>query len=502
MDVIKFDVSTSRVNSCAFDGDSAVYFGFSDSSLRLFDLQSPISAKTPSARQIVPKERSPVLQLDFNHQKRWLLVVTASCSVQIFNADLFSLKPLYETAKGDPYVKQKGTTNGHQGNITIARFISDSQILSCGEDGTARIFDLINGERVGMDKHIKNSHVFRCINSKNLETSQLKCTFSEISPDKSTIIVGCTDGSVQIFKYSNTNNGGRPIFVHRRREECTAVSCAISSSSKFLFGYSDGVIEYWSDIPKSTSEHKTWKFNLEISSICVGSIKANEELVFVAGADNIEMNLFSFSLLDSSVESPNLTSYDLPVTSKNSCTIKNIIFDNRTRQCLVLTSTGQVFVIYNKEMSRGGLLETLNYEKVKGIVEVKTGSMFRADVVSYDDLIASGKWKETRSGNAARPVIDEDDKKRVERLKQMQAADLYKAKDINQIIKHRRNAGNEGSQSQDNQSLALIDDSKLGGTARKLAMVENMLKTRNFCPRCGLKLCTCAVNDSKRSRNF
>lgn len=129
---------------------------------------------------------------------------------------------LMTCVKGDPYIMDMYHTNGHNALVTGAQWhpTAANTIITCGNDGTVRVWDLLN-PKTTFDKEICNKQVVRV---KNAGGTRLPVTACAYSPAGKHIVVG---GEVSVMVHEMCCESGLLLlWCCYRTDRCTIGMCA------------------------------------------------------------------------------------------------------------------------------------------------------------------------------------------------------------------------------------------------------------------------------------
>jgi len=136
-------------------------------------------------RTLQPCECHWIQTLRFSPTGDMLLITAGNAQPKVIDRDGHDV---YECKKGDQYIVDMKKTKGHVAMVRCACWDpkNKSKFISCGDDGTIRLWDINQVSR--------NKDVIRFKNSQNRKTG---CTYCIFSADGKTIIGSGQDGSIQ-----------------------------------------------------------------------------------------------------------------------------------------------------------------------------------------------------------------------------------------------------------------------------------------------------------------
>ena len=190
----KFSAAEKQITAVAVEpkGGRMVTGGL-DSVLRYWDFNGMVGKKPKPFRQFVPVETHVINSLDYS-SSGLLLCVPGSSRARIYDRD-GSLKPILETAQGDPYVRTPENTHGHTHAMNCGRFhpTSADNFMTAGTDATVRLWD-INAKLVGMDQHLPHATCLKAVDSRGV-CAGISVTAANYSEDGGRIAAGCSPQS-------------------------------------------------------------------------------------------------------------------------------------------------------------------------------------------------------------------------------------------------------------------------------------------------------------------
>eukprot|EP01117_Protostelium_nocturnum_P007247 TRINITY_DN2591_c0_g1_i1.p1 TRINITY_DN2591_c0_g1~~TRINITY_DN2591_c0_g1_i1.p1 ORF type:complete len:607 (+),score=252.56 TRINITY_DN2591_c0_g1_i1:138-1958(+) len=231
---IALDPSGSRLLTGSHDYDVKFWdFGGMDSNLRSF-------------RTITPSDGNQIVSVDFTPSGDGFLAASASWQIKIYNRDGIELG---ETAKGDMYLHDQTNTKGHTAAVTKAFYnpTDKTQFVSCSSDSTVRIWDVDTIKR-------KHKQIIKLKSG----TGKTGGTTMGMAPDGKSVIVGCLDGSLQLFPLKGPY--GRPSLLIKDAHQAGAdiTSCKISTDGFTVASRSmDDTLKVW-DLRKSKEPLKVF----------------------------------------------------------------------------------------------------------------------------------------------------------------------------------------------------------------------------------------------------
>ena len=436
-------------------------------------------------RDFIPLEAHAINALSFNTNGNLVLCVSSDSKARIFDRE-GSTRALEETIKGDPYIRTPENTKGHTHMLSCGQFHPiDPNLFQTGSyDCTVRLWDL-SSKRIGMDQNIPHTNVFKCVDARGMCGGKgMFVSSSSYSADGHSILAGCSDGSIQLFtdkiKAGKTSVIARPI--HGGQE---VSDVQFYGSDQVISRGTDGCVAIWDLRFLRKSEPISILKNLPTNRSC-----ANIALIgsaFVVGTSEGELVGVDGNVI--------IGRKKLPCRE-----LVRTIYNANLRQIFSTSSDGNVFCMYDQEVSRNGaLLFAHRAAPIKKLDESERSKKIDLEIHSYEELIDSGKYKENKRGEI-RPVIERK---------------VFVPNAVHVALEQRR-FGN-----MDNTELAEVQRSLLSssGTADELVSgaysktqpktmldfsdshgpVDELLRKKQYCPKCGLKICTCGYMLGKSS---
>ena len=466
------DVGTKRVTSAASVGDKLVIGGV-DGVLRFWNW-----SVSRCFKHFVVSEGHGVTGLfpcEQETEKNFLCCTTDAIARILDSSG--ATEPIQETARGDQYVRMAENTYGHTAGLTGVLSMKDSPstFATSSLDGTVRLWRT-DGKKVGMDQRLSCLAVLKCLNSKGVNAHIFALCLDVVSH---TAVAGCSDGSIQIFSAPHQwRPSMRPTRVIRPAHSGEIIGAQLFPENKLVTRGSEGSVKIW-DIKTGKLLHE-W--------VGLGDVHCN--LVVVPGTPNLILtggNDFNVLRYD-----PTATNSDIPLLSfRLSSPVSYVLYLAEFNQILCGGTDGRVSILYDKVRSRGGVLTMTNSGYSKRLRVARTGP-----VMSIDELLASGEFKETRSGKI-KQVVDSKWEKRTEEL----------ARRREDAIPEYDHLTGYGRVDGPNIQQALVSHNPVvrSETANPLdystevaTPAQELLRKKRYCPRCGLKICTCGYMREER----
>ncbi|KAI4471487.1 gastrulation defective protein 1-related [Holotrichia oblita] len=170
------DPSGARLASGSVDYDVCFWdFAGMDSGMRSF-------------RTLQPCDNHPIRGLHYSGTGDLMLVVSGAAQAKVLDRDGFEQ---LETVKGDMYITDQARTKGHTAGLLAGAWspVSREEFLTTASDGTARLWDLLNGGR-------NHKALVKCRAQNGLKVSPTACCYNQ---EGKVFGLGCADGSIQLW---------------------------------------------------------------------------------------------------------------------------------------------------------------------------------------------------------------------------------------------------------------------------------------------------------------
>ncbi len=466
--------------------------------LKLWDFSLGEGIGAVPCFELQPLENHAINAVSFNCNDSVILCVSSDAKARIFNTTL-SPQPVEETIKGDQYIRTPENTKGHTNMLSCGSFHPSeaARFMTGSYDSTVRLWD-IHTKKVGMDQNIPNLNCFKCIDQRGICGGMgMYVASANYSSDGKQVIAGCSDGSIQLFheKYKY----GKPLSVARisTMGEVTDVQFT-SNDSEIISRSFDGHVRIF-DLRFLKKSEPVSIFrdalptdrsfcNLAIDHVgnsIIGGTCPGGELVVIPLDENKDRTRRKFA-------APSLIqTYLHPATN----------------ELFACSSDGNVFAVYEKSRHKQvGIEQAISV--TPGVVykkpaPVDTSRQIDRNVYAYEDLIESGKYRENRSGEiravrqqvpVGRQIIESEPVKVLDELEKRFSSGRSEVP-VSSMQKYllsfdEKLKGDEpswvGNAYKRTQPDPVLDYSDVQGSADSL-----LKKAKQFCPRCGLKMCTC-----------
>ncbi len=305
--------------------------------------------------------------------------------------------------------------------------------MSGSSDGTIRIWHPATGKKVGMDQNLASSVSWRVLDARGLSNSHLQVT--AVAADASDVVAGDSDGAIHWF---NTNKS-RALKVLRDVHD-GAVIAILNCEETFVSVGGQQVV--WWDLVKKEPVH---------------TLTLNGDTCETLAACKIDKEYIGISL-GNKTYIVNVQSKTIERTLDASAQVTSIAYCEG--QLYIGTKTGKVEVWWGGSSLTGIGTAVVGKEKKTTVAKA---TKIKGKVYTYEELLETGDWKETRTG-ALREIMDKDVKERIEKLKELQRPTIE-------------------------------TQGQTTGVKRKAH--EVLEEEMEYCPKCGLKLCVCGIKTAK-----
>ena len=449
---------------------------------------SGMNGSDPAAfREFTPVEGHAINALSFNANGGLVLCIASDAKARVFDRE-GSARAVEETIKGDPYIRTPENTKGHTHMLSCGNFhpIDLHRFMTGSYDCTVRLWDLTVG-RIGMDQNIPHTNCFKCTDSRGLCGGKgMFVSSASYSGDGHQIVAGCSDGSLQIF--SDKLKHGKASLVARTAHEAEVTDVQFYSDDHSLVSRSvDGTVRLW-DLRQLRKSEPVHVFGEGLGCSRSGSNVALFGDAILVGNDQGEL------IVIDRVSKSVVVRKKLPARE-----LVRVTFHPVLNQILTTSSDGNIFMLFDPIVSRGGANLFVHKSAPKRHPDMQAGQVVNREVFSYEELLTSGKYKENKQGEL-RAV---DTRIKVPRPMEVSANILSALEGRARPTAAPANTELEGMQQS---LLAGIASSKSGlvSTAYSRTQPEpvldfsdahgaadSLLRKRAYCPKCGLKICTC-----------
>ncbi|KAL9653932.1 hypothetical protein ABK040_014145 [Willaertia magna] len=233
--VVKMKGHSKSVTAISIDpSGSRLISGSSDYAIKFWDFQG-MDESLQSFRSIdeISDDGSySINHLVFSNSGDKFILADNSIQAILYDRDGYEQGKF---KKGDRYIVDMGKTSGHISSWTGVQWHPDQNnrfVVSSSLDSTVRIWDMEYFET-------KQKTVLKARNSKGMKTRVSSCCYNT---NGNLICGGCMDGSIQIWKESNTSKAE---LVYRDGDNCTnAYTCVVfSNDDNYLVGRDDNTLK-------------------------------------------------------------------------------------------------------------------------------------------------------------------------------------------------------------------------------------------------------------------
>ena len=513
--VIEASVEHKPIQALSLDPSGArMVTGGIDGVLRYWDFAGMNCVNPRPFREFIPVEAHAINALSFSEVGTLVLCVTSDSRARIFDRE-GSVRPIEETIKGDQYIRTPENTKGHTQMLSYGEFHpkENHRFLTASYDSTVRLWDL-NTKRMGMDQNIPNVNCFKCVDARGIcGGNRMYASTAVYSSEGGEILAGCSDGSLHLFNDKSKYGKGLSIVRSAHQGEVTGIS--FTKTNDVLTRGMDDCVKYW-DLRKFKDPLRTWSGVETARSFSNLAISPDGRYV-VAGTGSGEVSVINLETGELHVDRKKLASKQLICTK----------WHPDLNQVISTGLDGNVYICFDSEDSRKGALSFINKQPGSAATSVSSGlHNSTREVFSYEELIESGRYRENRQGQlkevvasssvrpkfTAQPAVDAT----AQALSNRRRKDHNDEEDDIQkyLLSSTASTGLVSSAYRESQPELVLDYSTEQG------QVDHLLKNirKEYCPQCGLKICTCgfmtgssaeprheegpSVTSTKRSRYY
>jgi hypothetical protein len=372
----------------------------------------------------------------------------------------------------------------------------DNRFMTCAYDSTVRLWDL-QTKRIGMDQNIPNVNCFKCVDARGLcGGSKMFVSTAAYNSDGAQVMAGCSDGSLHMFHEKHKQGKGLTITRSAHGGEITGIKFLFADSQLVTRGMDD-CVKFW-DLRKLTAPLRTWSGIETARSFSNIAVSPDSDwLLCGTGAGDI-------ACVD-------LTTGEL--AGRHKLATRQVIrveWSGKLNQVISSGVDGNIFFSYSAAESRGGAaLFASKKPAKKPIDQVEQRPSIQA-VLSYDELIESGEYRENRQGELREvkqrvQVPKSDGSAVLSALEQRRKA--FGLEDVQKkLLSFQTEEDEEGDVSR---AYKRTQPENILDFSDEKSQVDNLLGQKQYCPKCGLKICSCGfisqptqgpVVSSKRSR--
>lgn len=458
--------------------------GGMDGVLKFWEFSGMNGVNPGPFRELIPVEGHPINALSYNASGSLVLCVTSDARARIFDRE-GTTRPVEETIKGDQYIRTPENTKGHTHNLSYGEFHprESNRFMTSSYDSTVRLWDL-HTQRVGMDQNIPNLNCFKCVDARNVcGGNKMYVSTATYSGDGSQVVAGCSDGSIHLFHERNKYGKGLEIVRSAHLgSEITCLKFLLEDSLQLLSRGMDDCVKFW-DMRKFKDPVRTWS-NIETARPLSNIAVSPDASWLVMGTGTGELACID---MEAGV-----------VAGRHKLAARQLIrteWNPKLNQIISTSSDGNLFFFFDEDESKGGALSFVHKQPSKHVGE-EVEVVPRAEAVfSYDELVESGKYRENKLGD----IKAVSQKTQVPRPVQVAASGNVLAA----LERRRQPAGQQQdiqqyllAQEEDKQSLITsaykrTQPEKILDFSESKSQVDDLLKQKTYCPRCGLKICSC-----------
>ena len=460
--------------------------GSIDGILQYWDFHGMNGVAPKPFRELIPVEGHSINSLSFNSTGGLVLCVTSDSKARIFDRE-GTTRPVEETLKGDQYIRTPENTKGHTHNLTYGEFhpTDSTRFMTCSYDSTVRLWDL-NTKKVGMDQNIPNLNCFKCVDQRGIcGGNRLFVSTAAYNSDGKQVMAGCSDGSLHLFQEKNRYGKGLQVIRSAHNgSEVTGINFCFDDTQLVSRGMDD-TIKFW-DMRKLTDPVRTWTGIETVRPLSNMAFSPRSEWL-IAGTATGEI-----ACID--MESGDVAGRKKLMTRQ----VVRVAWHPLLNQIFSSCVDGNWFIEYDDQESTGGALSFVH--KTAPIrKEAASTQPSLTEVFSYEELIESGKYRENRQGEI-KEVFERPGRRQQDTIVQNIIPSHRPEKQVD-IQQQLLSYGSEGTglisgAYRDTQPEAVLDFSE--SAANQSA--DTLLRKKQYCPRCGLKICTCGYLGGEQPR--
>lgn len=311
-------------------------------------------------------------------------------------------------------------------------------------------------------------------------------TSASYSGEGSQVIAGCSDGSIQLFheKYKS----GKALQIARISGGCEVTDVRFTvDSSQVVSRSMDGCVRLW-DLRFLRKSKPLFVFENLPTDRASSSVAFCDARTAVLGTSVGEQVFLDLSTGETGSRKK------IPAKSL----IRSVWHSNQLFQT---SSDGNVFVFFDAAAKDQGVNKFIHKRGRTKIFNPTASLPIDNQVHSYDALLESGSYRENKQGQI-RAVSE-----RPKSQRNLPVDDLYGRTDsVKTELERRAKKNFDELQATQEKILAHVTSADDGIVSRAYALTqpkpvldfseaqgaaENLLKKKQYCPRCGLKICTC-----------
>ena len=482
--VIEVSTDHKAVQAVSVDtSGSRMVTGGIDGVFKYWDFHGMNGVDPKPFREFIPLPGHSINALSFNSSGSLVLCITSDAKARIFDREGTN-RPIEETIKGDQYIRTPENTKGHTHMLSYGQFHPSeaSKFMTSSYDSTVRLWDL-NTNRIGMSQNIPNLNCFKCVDEKGIcGGNRLFVSSAAYSDDGKQIMAGCSDGSIHLFNDKNRYGKGLSIVRKAHIGEVTDLKFLFDDTQMVTRGMDD-TIKFW-DIRKLKEPTRIWN-NIQTTRSLSNMALSPDNQWLIAGTALGDVACIS-------MESGEMGGRQKLMTKQ----LIRVLWHKSLNQIICTANDGNLFMHYDEELSRGGALSFVNKAAPEKRSEVKT-SIAPADVFAYDELLESGDYRENRMGELRPAIRRPETSQYIEPMRYLgKPSKLSQVEDTQKLLLsfEDESSGLVSGAYKRTQPKPVLDYSESRGA------VDALLSKKQYCPQCGLKICTCGYMDQSSKR--
>ena len=488
--VVEASSDHKPIQAVALDPSGArMVTGGTDGVLKYWDFGGMNCVDPRPFREFIPVEANPINALSFSEVGTLVLCITSDARAKVFDRE-GSVRPIEETIKGDQYIRTPENTKGHTHMLTCGEFHpkENHRFLTASHDSTVRLWDL-NTKRMGMDQNIPNVNCFKCVDARGIcGGNKMYVSSAVYSASGAQVVAGCSDGSLHLFNDKTRYGKGLSIVRTSHTEEITGLSFLLNSETQLVSRAMDDTVKFW-DVRKFKEPVRSWS-GIETTRSFSNIAICDDNRFVVAGTSTGELISIDLEAGTMSAERKKLPTRQLIHTK----------WHLELNQIFSTAADGNVFICFDPVESRKGALSFIHKRPGANYVSKNIqDSPAAKSIFAYEELIESGKYRENRQGEL---------KEVRERPPVPNFIEPIRSAGVMQALINRKSNGQEDqdvqkflltSTEESNDSSGLVSaayartqpEAVLDFSAAQGQVDHLLMKRKQYCPQCGLKICTC-----------
>ncbi|KAK9361937.1 WD40-repeat-containing domain protein [Lipomyces starkeyi] len=384
----------------ALDVDSAgvrVASGSYDYNMDLWDFNGMNLASLHPFRVVEPVESHPIHELQYSRSGEWILVIPSSSQAKLFTRDGVEES---EYVRGDMYLRDMNNTDGHVAELTAGAWhpTDDDLFATSSLDSTIRIWDA-NVKRAQRDIIV--------VKSRTAKGGKTRVSSIAWAPDGKYVAGATTDGGIAYWSSSGPYN--RPVASIQDAHEKESWTSGVvygSDNITLLTRGGDGTIKLWDirNFKKPLLSRSGLQNTVQETNI---SFSPNGRYIITGTSSTPESLVGQLHIIDKS-DLSTITRMTLDA-SKPSSVVKTK-WHAKLDQILATTSTGDIHVLFSREMSvKGAKVVVEKAPKVRHVDDNITADIDLTAAAVTPDMMSGKHRDESRLTNQQRQKMTRKD---------------------------------------------------------------------------------------------